>query len=474
MKSLKIKFNALVFAFFILIGNSANAQSMQSEKCEIRPLKIGELVPDMDLGNIYNEDKIPDGENVKISAYKGKLLLLDFWSTNCGDCIATFPKLENLQKQFGNSIKILPIGFSFPYDHSNIVKTLHRWKGTSREMKIPTTSVDYEDSVEVKIRKTFPFTGMPTIVWIDGNGRFIGITDQYAVNEKNIQDVLNGVKVPFRLKRPWVRYEANEAINESFLISKSSGVRVKSASVLAKYIDTLRSLNGLEEFKTDSNYYRLVGVNKTIFELLISAYSELSEANRQLLNVAGGTKMILIESKRQFKNQYEVTYADNWERYKFQDEHLFNYELKISKNDIPRNDLFSYAIKDLERLFNIKTSISMRKIKCLAIKLKPNGLTTLTRTLKEKPSNLPGIDNKGITYFEKKTLDQMTQILNVSTPFRNLIINETNYKGDLGFLYPINMLHNISSVRSFLNSYGLDLVEVEREMEVLVIKDPND
>ena len=41
------------------------------------------------------------GENVALSSYKGKVLVLDFWATWCGPCKVEIPAFVELQKKYG-------------------------------------------------------------------------------------------------------------------------------------------------------------------------------------------------------------------------------------------------------------------------------------------------------------------------------------------------------------------------------------
>ena len=43
-----------------------------------------------------------NGKKIKLSSYKGKVILLDFWATWCGPCKAEIPNFVELQQQFGS------------------------------------------------------------------------------------------------------------------------------------------------------------------------------------------------------------------------------------------------------------------------------------------------------------------------------------------------------------------------------------
>jgi len=49
------------------------------------------------------------GETVKLSNYKGKIVVLDFWATWCGPCRAAFPNMQKLVKKYAND----PVEFFF-------------------------------------------------------------------------------------------------------------------------------------------------------------------------------------------------------------------------------------------------------------------------------------------------------------------------------------------------------------------------
>jgi len=55
------------------------------------------------------------GKPVKLSDYKGKVVILDFWATWCPPCRAEIPNFVDLQKQYGKQV-LAVIGVSLDQD----------------------------------------------------------------------------------------------------------------------------------------------------------------------------------------------------------------------------------------------------------------------------------------------------------------------------------------------------------------------
>ncbi len=87
-------------------------------------LEIGDTIPqalwDLKLQTVNH----PEGKNsITLNEHKGKLIILDFWSTWCGACVQAMPELKQLQKQFSDSLMIIPITADSPEQlHKALVK----------------------------------------------------------------------------------------------------------------------------------------------------------------------------------------------------------------------------------------------------------------------------------------------------------------------------------------------------------------
>lgn len=56
--------------------------------------KRDDLIPDFSFNDLA-------GKAHKFSEYKGKIVLVDFWATWCGPCLADIPKLKGLREKYG-------------------------------------------------------------------------------------------------------------------------------------------------------------------------------------------------------------------------------------------------------------------------------------------------------------------------------------------------------------------------------------
>src|SRR5689334_24526735 len=78
-------------------------------------------VPDLDLQDL-------NGGHHKLSDYKGKVVVLNFWATWCVPCASEMPLLNQVQKHYGDKIIVLAASIDDESDRNKLQPFLHEHK----------------------------------------------------------------------------------------------------------------------------------------------------------------------------------------------------------------------------------------------------------------------------------------------------------------------------------------------------------
>src|SRR5450432_2351570 len=63
----------------------------------------GDKLPEILLTNVLNKEE----GKLNINEYKGKLLILDFWATNCTGCLKKIPLINSLQNEYNDKVQFI-------------------------------------------------------------------------------------------------------------------------------------------------------------------------------------------------------------------------------------------------------------------------------------------------------------------------------------------------------------------------------
>jgi len=145
-----------------------------TDKNEKQILDIGELVvkPNNQLckGQVAPlfDIRTLDGKRIRLQDLRGKIVLLTFWASWCGECTNEVPRLKELYEAFGNDKRFVMIGLSL--DRST--QTLQNFV-KSHEMNW--TQGILGDWSRSKIPSLFAVSFIPTEYLIDQNGIVVDV-----------------------------------------------------------------------------------------------------------------------------------------------------------------------------------------------------------------------------------------------------------------------------------------------------------
>ncbi len=105
------------------------------------------------------------GQDVGISNFRGKIVLLNIWSTGCPQCVIELPMLDRLQKEMGG-MKFQVVALSSGLENIPTLRRFFVSKGL-RNLRV------YSDP-QAKYSQAAGVLGLPTTFLIDENGMEIG------------------------------------------------------------------------------------------------------------------------------------------------------------------------------------------------------------------------------------------------------------------------------------------------------------
>jgi cytochrome c biogenesis protein CcmG/thiol:disulfide interchange protein DsbE len=198
-----VKRNALVFVALVvaIMGMLAFGKYAQQAR-KHGPLKLvgnvqGVRAPDFALLTL-------DGHKVKLSDYRGKAVLLNFWATWCPPCKVEMPWFEDLQKQYSKD-GLVVLGIAMDDSEPATIAKFASELGVNYQVLLGTDQVS-DDYGDVQY--------LPTTFYIARDGTIVdkmtGLLDRKEI-EAAVQKTLNYSAVPASTQQNQTRAQNNSS-----------------------------------------------------------------------------------------------------------------------------------------------------------------------------------------------------------------------------------------------------------------------
>ena len=140
---------------------------------ELRKKSIGKEYVNMEF-------ETPDNKKIFISEFMGKseILIIDFWASWCGPCIAEIPNLKEIFNKYEDKVTIVSI---------SIDESKPPWLNALRKIEMPWPQLIVKTGENKLLKETYYILSIPHIILLDKNGLIIQVNLRGIHLEKFIE-----------------------------------------------------------------------------------------------------------------------------------------------------------------------------------------------------------------------------------------------------------------------------------------------
>lgn len=152
LKNMRKSFFVAFIALVCLTQSCINNKAQEAGKVEA---SAADLAPDFTLKDM-------DGNEVNLSDFRGKYLVVDFWGAWCVWCMRGMPAMKEYYAKYSDKVEFLGVDCN---------DTEETWKATIEEQKIPWKNV--YNGMSKEILELYDVPGFPTKFIISPEGEVL-------------------------------------------------------------------------------------------------------------------------------------------------------------------------------------------------------------------------------------------------------------------------------------------------------------
>jgi len=419
----------LIYCLMLLLCPYSN-KAQPAKK--IKPLAVGDHVPDIAFGQMINYNQ----NTTRLSQFKGKLLLLDFWATWCGNCVKKFDMLDSMQRKYPDKFQVILINSANTRDtKEKLANFFERQKnGAGNKLMLPAA---YNEPMADKY---FPHKFIPHYIWIDKNSKVKAITDAEEVTIQHIEDVIRGKAVQL------AGIESRKSFDlKKFLFVKDSAEatrQIRFRSTLGNYMPGVRPDY---KFFSEPTFSHYLFTNTPMADLLNIAYSINTRKDRTKLNVSDSIAGVLTTTNDSIIAAHSYCY-------------------EFIGPPMSRKESLIYMQQDLLRYFGIYVKKEKLPLPCYLLQA-DTAMLAKFRSKGGKPENR--LYEKINRYIRNKPLTILSGYLDWILDKNVIQQTDINYNLDLAL--PDIPEIDMAALQQYLQGFGITLTPTTATIEQFVI-----
>jgi peroxiredoxin len=413
--------------------------------------EVGKPMPDLLIKNIAYYSK----KQANIRDFRGKWLILDFWDINCSACIASFPRMNKIQRTFSRQLQVLLVGVEDP--ESKIQSLFAKFRDR-QHLVFPCA---FDSSIAQRLDLYY----MPHTIVIDDNGIVRSVV--VSIDTVQVRQFLEG-KSP-KLPQTYRRMKDYDTVvdrhipfnNDKPLQVNGNGANDTAfvyRSLLSDWDPTVHSY--FDPFGFDmavkSGRFQLLGANlEMLYNYAYFGHSSWGTEDTLLYRTYYDHPVLVVR---------DSSLLDNARRYCYS-------LIRPTKNNTEKIMMTSMQ-RDLANFFGLNVNFEIRKCPYWKIIASPgtNGKlgTKGGEMLAHELSLAVGWTMRNAS------MGNLVECISGHNPghdkLRDIYLDETGIIGNIDITMDC-IMSDLDDVRRALQANGLDLVKGEKEMHVLVIRD---
>lgn len=413
---------------------NVEAQALHS----LQPITVGDPVPDIAFRPLLNSPQ----KVLRLSDFRGKMVILDFWATWCSSCLGHLPEMDSLQKAYKDKLQVIMVNTTKTGDTpARIAQFLEKWKKRYPDFDLP---IVVGDSIADRL---FPHRLIPHYVWIGENGKVRAITAADKVNGLNIQRMISRDVSTLPQKEDW------DMKKPLFLNSDVAMHHMIHYSILLKgKIDGLPAGNHRDE--KGGKVYRWAITNTPLlkmYELIIRHIFPEFNARRLILDVKDSSAL---------SPEFRHTDKTSWYQ-----QHLYSYDQRVPYEKA--DSLYQYMLLGLNQYSGYVGKVETRTVPCLVLVQTEEGEDSSS----QGQSQFPG-DRSSEVRLDDVSMPYLAAWLDSHITLDLPVIDGTSSPENMDVIFdPGTNFSDLADIRRQLAHYHLDLVKALRRLPVFVLKD---